>query len=141
MQVDNDITEPLYFSGIDKNDLVYEGGSSETHSGITFHAVVSPTHIPEKSIIVVANNRIALTSDAGEMKGLRAYFTSPDTELLSLANTNKIKISLREPVGTSIPVAPEAEQPAQPKVRKIMRDGKIYILRGEEVYDVMGHRL
>ena len=141
MQVDNDITEPLYFSGIDKNDLVYEGGSSETHSGITFHAVVSPTHIPEKSIIVVANNRIALTSDAGEMKGLRAYFTSPDTELLSLANTNKIKISLREPVGTSIPVAPEAEQPAQPKVQKIMRDGKIYILRGEEVYDVMGHRL
>ena len=141
MQVDNDITEPLYFSGIDKNDLVYEGGSSETHSGITFHAVVSPTHIPEKSIIVVANNRIALTSDAGEMLGLRAYFTSPDTELLSLANASKIKISLREPVGTSIPLAPEAEQQVKPEVRKVMRDGKIYIIRGEEVYTITGNRV
>ena len=141
MEVDNDITEPLYFSGIDKNDLVYEGSSSETHSGITFHAVISPTHIPERAIIVVTNNRIALTSDAGEMKGLRAYFISPDTELLSLANTNKIKISLRQDITSDIPLAPEAEQPAQPKVQKIMRNGKIYILRGEEVYDVMGHRL
>ena len=141
MQVDNDITEPLFFSGIDKNDLVYEGSSSETHSGITFHAVISPTHIPERAIIVVTNNRIALTSDAGEMKGLRAYFTSPDTELLSLANTNKIKISLRQDITSDRPFAPEAEQPAQPKVQKIMRNGKIYILRGEEVYDVMGHRL
>ena len=141
MEVDNDITEPLYFSGIDKNDLVYEGGSSETHSGITFHAVVSPTHIPEKSIIVVANNRIALTSDAGEMLGLRAYFTSPDTELLSLANTNKIKISLRQNITSDIPLAPEAEQPAQPKVQKIMRNGKIYILRGDEIYTLTGARV
>ena len=141
MQVDNDITEPLYFSGIDKNDLVYEGGSSETHSGITFHAVISPTHIPERAIIVVTNNRIALTSDAGEMKGLRAYFTSPDTELLSLANASKIKISLRQDITSDIPLAPEAEQPAQPKVQKIMRDGKIYILRGDEVYTISGVRV
>ena len=141
MQVDNDITEPLYFSGIDKNDLVYDGGSSETHSGITFHAVISPTHIPERAIIVVTNNRIALTSDAGEMKGLRAYFTSLDTELLSLANTNKIKISLRQDITSDIPLAPEAEQPAQPKVQKIMRNGNIYILRGDEVYTISGVRV
>ena len=141
MQVDNDITEPLFFSGIDKNDLVYEGSSSETHSGITFHAVISPTHIPERAIIVVTNNRIALTSDAGEMKGLRAYFTSPDTELLSLANTNKIKISLRQDITSDIPLAPEAEQQVKPEVRKVMYDGQIYILRGDEVYTISGVRV
>jgi hypothetical protein len=48
---------------------------------------------------------------------------------------------MKKPVTTSIPVAPEAEQPTQPKVQKIMRNGKIYILRGDEVYTITGARV
>lgn len=48
---------------------------------------------------------------------------------------------MKKPVTTSIPVAPEAEQQVKPEVRKVMYDGNIYILRGNEVYTITGNRV
>jgi hypothetical protein len=80
------------------------------------------------------------------MDGFRGYFTIDYTtenaaEIYEQAQSGRIYLSMSKPVTTSIPVAPEAEQQTKPEVRKIMRDGQIYILRGNEVYDLNGRLL
>ena len=50
-------------------------------------------------------------------------------------------------VTTDTPDAPEVEeevettQPSAPKTSKVMYQGNIYILRGDEVYTITGHRV
>jgi hypothetical protein len=103
--------------------------------------MISPDDIPAGSVILVSDNRLAKVTTKGQMLGLRGYFTIDDTYVQSLADEGKLYLSIKKPTTTSIPVAPEAEQQKAPKVRKIMQDGHIYIIRGEEVYTVTGHRV
>ncbi len=144
---DANITADLKFTAVVRENISLETGTTKVGDRITFHGVINPTHLQDpNTLMVVANNRLALLSEAGEMAGLRGYFTidpaAIDAEdLQEQAKSGKICLSFSKPTATDIPFAPEAEQSVQPKVRKIMRNGKIYILRGEEVYDVMGHRL
>ena len=155
VEVKKDVTNDLFFSG----ELDYDGKSvlcdttlrpviadPEAEVKINFIGTINPTTIPDGALILVANNRLASTTESGRMAGMRGYFTIDFTslaaeDLLEQAQNGRVYLSMRKPTTTSVPLAPEAEQPAQPKVQKIMRNGKIYILRGEEVYDVMGHRL
>ena len=142
----NNITEKMYFEKVAHNNLTYVGDSlsAELSGGgglITFHAIISPEDIPEGSIILVSDNRLAKVTTQGQMLGLRGYFTIDDPYVQSLADEGKLYLSIKKPTTTSIPVAPEAEQQKAPKVRKIMQDGHIYIIRGEEVYDTMGRRV
>jgi hypothetical protein len=113
-----------------------------TNGSITFQATINPTSIPEGALILVANNRLALNTSSNEqLKGLRAYFNIDDADLQTLANDGRLYLSIKKPTTTSVPVAPEAEQQNQPKVRKVMQDGKIYIIRGEEIYTISGMRV
>ena len=113
-----------------------------TNGSITFQATINPTSIPEGAIILVANNRLALNTSSNEqLKGLRAYFNIDDADLQTLADEGRMYLSIKKPTTTSVPVAPEAEQQTQPKVRKVMQDGKIYIIRGEEIYTISGMRV
>lgn len=139
-------------------DLVEEGQSPH----IAFHGVISPTHLPNSphTLILVADNRLAvpeivvddsedenvavLTGD--QMLGLRGYFTLQGAAAAqSLAQQSVMHIGKK--VTTDTPDAPEVEeevettQPAASKTRKIMYNGNIYILRGEEVYDLNGRLL
>ena len=81
------------------------------------------------------------------MLGMRGYFMiDPNNPLLAddiaeQAKDGRVYLSMNKPVTTSIPVAPEAEQQVKPEVRKVMYEGKIYILRGNEVYTITGHRV
>ena len=142
----NNITEKMYFENVAYDDLTYVGDtlSAELSGGgglITFHAIISPEDIPAGSVILVSDNRLAKVTTQGQMLGLRGYFTIDDPYVQSLADEGKLYLSIKKPTTTSIPVAPEAEQQKAPKVRKIMQDGHIYIIRGEEVYTVTGHRV
>lgn len=142
----NNITEKMYFENVAYDDLTYVGDtlSAELSGGgglITFHAMISPDDIPAGSVILVSDNRLAKVTTQGQMLGLRGYFTIDDPYVQSLADEGKLYLSIKKPTTTSIPVAPEAEQQKAPKVRKIMQDGHIYIIRGEEVYTVTGHRV
>lgn len=142
----NNITEKMRFEDVAYDDLTYVGGtqSAELSGGgglITFHAIISPKEIPAGSVILVSDNRLAKVTTQGQMLGLRGYFTIDDPYVQSLADEGKLYLSIKKPTTTSIPVAPEAEQQKAPKVRKIMQDGHIYIIRGEEVYTVTGHRV
>lgn len=117
--------------------------NQERVGGVTFQGVFNPTTITEENAyILVADNRLAkVTGNNREIKGYRGYFIINDAALRNMAAEGRVYFSFKKPVTTSIPVAPEAEQQAQPKVRKVMYDGQIYILRGEEVYTITGHRV
>ena len=95
-------------------------------------------------MILVANDRLALTTSDGKMHGMRGYFyihPSWASDIAEQAADGRVYLSMKKPATTSIPVAPEAEQQVKPEVRKVMYDGKIYILRGEEVYTITGNRV
>lgn len=137
------LLEDMPFTGVARDNLTLEAQSSESN-GITFHGTINPTNIPEGSLILVANNRLALTTAEGGMAGMRGYFTIDPTQASDIAEQaadGRVYLSFQKPVTTSVPLAPEAEQPKKTKVRKVMYNGQIYILRGDEVYTITGHRV
>jgi hypothetical protein len=111
-------------------------------NGVSFQGVLNPTTLPENAYILVADNRLAkVTNTSDKILGYRGYFVIDDAFLRSKADQGNLYFTFQKPVTTSIPVAPEAEQQTKPQVRKMMYDGKIYILRGDEVYTITGHRV
>lgn len=139
------------------HDIVEDGQSPH----IAFHGVISPTHLPNSphTLILVADNRLAvpeivvddsedenvavLTGD--QMLGLRGYFTLQGAAAAqSLAQQSAMHIGKK--VTTDTPEVPEEEeveitQPTINKPKKVMYNGNIYILRGNEVYDLNGRLL
>lgn len=114
------------------------------HNGVTFQGVLNPTILPEDACILVADNRLAKVTGTGEdrkIKGYRGYFVIDNIAISQMAEEGNVYFSFNKPVTTSVPLAPEAEQPKKIKVRKVMYDGQIYILRGDEVYSITGNRV
>lgn len=127
-----------YESNYKLND---HGGLSVDVGAITFHGVINPTDIPQGSIILVANNRLAEVTETGQMAGFRGYFTWNDPVRKA---PSRMEITVGKQVTTDVEEITDPQptkQPTQPKVRKVMYDGKIYILRGDEVYTITGHRV
>ena len=117
------------------------------YAGITFVPTINPTTIPAGSIILVADNRLALTTQSGEMAGLRGYFTITDPnparaqEIAEQAADGRVLFSVKRPVSTSVVVAPESEKQNAPKVQKLLHDGQIYIIRDNQTYTITGVRV
>ena len=115
--------------------------------GLIFEPTINPTTVPAGSLILVADNRLALTTQEGTMAGMRGYFRIDESDpivandIMQRAAEGRVYLSFKKPTTTSIPLAPEAEKPEMPKTRKIMYDGQIYILRGNEVYTITGNRV
>lgn len=135
-----------YKNGDKNNPTVVERAKTvtqETANGghVSFCGTINSVSIPEQTVILVADSRLTKTTETGNMLGLRGYFIVDDPYIQSLADEGKLYLSMKKPVTTSIPVAPEAEQQVKPEVRKVMYDGKIYILRGNEVYTITGNRI
>ena len=138
------ITEPIHFTGVAYDDLTYINGHQTItidDATISFHAMISPGNIPAEAVILVADNRLATITASGPLNGLRGYFTMDDPYLNSVAKAGRLYLSVKKPVTTSIPVAPEAEQQTRPEVHKVMKNGIIYILRDGKAYDIMGRPL
>jgi hypothetical protein len=135
-----DLTEDMLFTTVSSFPDLHP----VAHNGVTFQPTINATSVPEGSLILVANDRLAQTTEPGEMLGLRGYFTIDPmiaSDIAAQAADGRVYLSMKKPVTTSIPVAPEAEQQTKPQVSKVMYDGNIYILRGEEVYTLTGHRV
>ncbi len=134
----NDLTATMTFSEV---TAVVEPPAQPAAAieGIRFMPVFVPTTIGgEESniLLLVANNRLAKLSGEGEMLGLRGYFDVGDT-FSSASYVMKIvdKAGVVTYVGDA--TAPQKGSVAT----KILHNGQIYILRGDEVYDLMGNRL
>ena len=109
-----------------------------TLDGLIFNPTINPTTIPAGSIILVADNRLALTTEEGQMAGLRGYFTvapAQAKEIAEQAADGRVVFSVKQPVTTSVV---DVQQPEVQTVQKILEDGNIYIIRGNEKYDLMG---
>ena len=87
---------------------------------------------------------MAITTENGEMAGLRGYFHIDPAlaeEITEQAADGRVYLNFQKPTTTSIPLAPEAEQQSRTEVYKLLQDGNIYIIRGEEKYTIMGSRV
>lgn len=102
----------------------------------TFTGVLAPVVVSEGSVLLVADNRLAVSSSSGEMMGMRGFFNMK----LALHNMPMaIKITNKDGVSTyidAVDLNPETQ-----KATKILHNGQIYILRDNEVYTITGHRV
>ena len=139
-----DYTEKMPFTTVSVHADEYH---PVKHDGITFVPTINPTTISAGSIILVADNRLALTTENGQMAGLRGYFTITDPnparaqEIAEQAADGRVLFSVKRPVSTSVVVAPESEKQNAPKVQKLLHDGQIYIIRDDQTYTITGVRV
>ncbi len=103
---------------------------------VTFHGIMNTTDFPasEDNLFLVADDRLAILTKDGSIKGIRGFFT------VSGATASNIVCKVNVPSKT--PTAPpnisllDSIQPT-----KYMWNGQIYIQRGNEVYDLTGMRV
>ena len=109
-------------------------GHTIVNGDFAYTGVLAPTMIPVNSAILVAHNRLATTYDSGEMFGMRGFFTLNESMQGMPA---VIKIVEKDNTTTMVDEIKGAEQ----IVQKVLYNGRIYILRGNEVYTITGHRV
>ena len=135
---ENDITTRMHFWSA----LMWKPATPKARtdaSQANVEGVLAPTVIPvnpedDNTLILVADNRLAKVTTQGEMLGLRLYFTVPKDVSPSARSIIRV-----QEAPTEIDNIPTGGQSAS--AIKILRNGQIYILRGDEVYDIMGHRV
>ena len=101
----------------------------------TYTGVLAPTTIPDGSVLLVADNRLA-QSTGGEMKGMRGFFTA---KIQPLEMPAVVRITSRDGVTTyldAINMTTESKT-----ATKVLQNGQIYILRGDEIYTLTGARV
>lgn len=145
IQTQSDVVGKTSFSGIAYNTITPNAQDvTPENCPFTFHGSVNPTEVPEGSLIVVANNRLALTTETGQMAGMRGYFSIDPvyaSEIAEQAAAGRVYLNFQKPTTTSIPVAPEAEQQSSPEVYTLLHDGQIYIIRDNQIYTITGVRV
>jgi hypothetical protein len=82
------------------------------------------------ALILVSDNRLAKVTASGEMLGLRGYFVAPST----LSNM-PARIAVKEPVASD---TENVEVSEHDSVYKILENQRVYIIRGNEKYDILG---
>ena len=136
-----DYTEKMPFTAVSVHADEYH---PVEYDDITFVPTINPTTIPAGSIILVADNHLALTTEEGQMAGLRGYFTvapAQAKEIAEQAADGRVVFSVKRPLSTSVVVAPESEKQNAPKVQKLLHDGQIYIIRDDQTYTITGVRV
>ena len=134
----NDLTATITFPNVSAVEALPVQPAAEIE-GVRFVPVFEPTMIGgEESniLILVADNRLAKLNGVGEMLGLRGYF---DAGNAFSSASYVMKIVDKNGVVTYIGdvTAPQKGSVAT----KILHQGQIYILRGDEVYTLTGHRV
>ena len=134
----NDLTATMTFPNVSAVEALPVQPAAEIE-GVRFVPVFEPTMIGgEESniLILVADNRLAKLNGVGEMLGLRGYFDTGDA-FSSASYVMKIvdKAGVVTYIGDA--TAPQKGSVAT----KILHNGQIYILRGNEVYDLNGRLL
>mgnify|MGYP003289817955 CR=1 FL=1 len=106
-------------------------------SAVTFHAVMNPTRLDnyENVYLLVANNRLARSISAGDMLGMRAYFTVNAPAQMP----HKTSIAIEK----NAPTASESVQASGERsdARKVIYNERIYIIRDGVTYTITGARV
>ena len=134
----NDITVRMHFWSA-LMQAPAKTGARNSSSQAFVEGVLAPTVIPvnpegDNTLILVADNRLAKVTTQGEMLGLRLYFTVPKD--VSPSARSIIRVNNAPTDLDNIPTEGQSVSAI-----KILQNGQIYILRGEEIYTVTGHRV
>lgn len=144
IQPKSDLGTSKTFTGVPYSQCSEVAHSVECEHA-TFHAVLNNGEVKvdaySPTLVLVDQNRLALVSSDGTMKGLRGYFTI-NPSVASLALDGKCYLSMRKPTTTTVEEITASQPTAkEPKAQKIMRDGKIYILHGDHIYTITGQKI
>ena len=135
---ENDITVRMHFWAALMRKPATPKARTDAYQ-VFVEGVLAPTMLPvnpehDNTLILVADNRLAKVTTQGEMLGLRLYFTVPKD--VSPSARSIIRVN-NAPAGID-----DIETPQQgASAIKIMQNGQIYILRGDEVYTITGARV
>lgn len=130
--------EEKIFNNVTCPPIGSEGGYV-TKGNVTFHGLLNPTtfskaEIQDKLFLTADNRLVSLYGqDSFTINGLRGFFTVKEG-----AKNVEYMLNLPEKVVTSTPMVNMADTL---QVTKYLWDGKIYIQRGNEVYDLSGARV
>ena len=131
-----DIAAPMEFKNVTIS--VTNGSEIAPHTAVTMHGILHPTELQanNKSILfLVENNNLAWANETANMNGMRAYFKVNEPSLLSARTRAYIR---REPT-----VATDMENitTSETEIKKVIYNGTLYIIRGDEVYTIQGTKV
>ena len=131
-----DIAAPMEFKNVTIS--VTNGSEIAAHTAVTMYGILHPTELEadDKSILfLVENNNLAWANETANMNGMRAYFKVNEPSLLTARTRAYIR---KEPT-----VATDMENitTTDTKIKKVIYNGNIYIIRGNEVYTVQGTKV
>ena len=135
---ENDITVRMHFWAALMRKPATPKARTDAYQ-VFVEGVLAPTMLPvnpehDNTLILVADNRLAKVTTQGEMLGLRLYFTVPKDVSPSARSIIRVNNAPTD--------IDDIETPQQgASAIKIMQNGQIYILRGDEVYTIIGHRV
>ena len=136
VEPEEDIEAPMEFRGVKISAIKgYAVGSFEA---VTMQGILHPTELQanDKSILfLVANNELAWANVTANMNGMRAYFQVNEPSLQSARTRAYIR---KAPT-----VATDMENitTTDTEIKKVIYNGNIYIIRGDEVYTIQGTKV
>ena len=108
---------------------------SITHQGIVPFQYVEPKKDPNTgeilTLMLVADNRLAAMTSAGNMLGFRGYFQLNQP----LPKGMRTRITTQKPVATNTIIVVDGKRV---NVEKFIREGRVYIRMGETLYTITG---
>ena len=130
-----DIKAPMEFKDV---TISVTKGNDVAQGAVTMHGILHPTELQanNKSILfLVENNNLAWANVTANMNGMRAYFEVNEPSLLTARTRAYIR---REPT-----VATDMENITTPEteIKKVIYNGSLYIIRGDEVYTIQGTKV
>ena len=130
------IAAPMEFKNVTIS--VTNGSEIAAHTAVTMYGILHPTELQanDKSILfLIDNNNLAWANVTANINGMRAYFKVNEPSLLSARTRAYIR---KEPT-----VATDMENitTSETEIKKVIYNGNIYIIRGEEVYTIQGTRI
>lgn len=130
-----DITAPMEFKNV---TISVTNGNNVAQGAVTMHGILHPTELQanNKSILfLVENNNLAWANETANMNGMRAYFKVNEPSLLSARTRAYIR---KEPT-----VATDMENitTSETEIKKVIYNGTLYIIRGDEVYTIQGTKV
>lgn len=131
----NDITETIIFKNVVISNISnHTTAGTKVVDGITFQGIINPTALPANSFFLVADNRLAeMPDNIAEadkvLGGLRGYFINTTGAPLQIRIDKQNTPTLLEDIINT-----------NSTTYKILQNGKIYIAKDGQMYDLLGNK-
>ena len=130
-----DIAAPMEFKNV---TISVTNGNDVAQDAVTMHGILHPTELQANNkniLFLVENNNLAWANVTANMNGMRAYFQVNEPSLQSARTRAYIR---KAPT-----VATDMENitTSETEIKKVIYNGTLYIIRGDEVYTIQGTKV